>query len=54
MATTPPMRLVVHPSRKFWSSRHTSLYEDSLNLEASRIMVLYAPGKRVVMDGDHR
>jgi hypothetical protein len=54
MATAPPMQPMVHPSRKFWWSRHTSLYGNFLNLEVPRIMILYAPGKTVVIDGVHR
>jgi hypothetical protein len=51
---SPHTHLVVHPSGRFWYSRHTSLYRDSLNLEPSRMMALYAPEKMVVIDDDHR
>jgi hypothetical protein len=44
--------LGVHPSGRFWESRHTSLYRDSLNLRGSGMIVLYAPEKTVVIDGD--
>ena len=45
--------LGVHPSGRFWESRHTSLYRDSLNLRGSGMIVLCVPGKTVVIDGDH-
>jgi hypothetical protein len=52
--TNPPRWPGIHPSRKFWWSRHTSVYRNSLNLETSGRIVLYTPGKRVVIDGNHR
>jgi hypothetical protein len=45
--------LVVHPSGRFWCSRHTSLYRDSLNLVVRGMMVLYTPVKLVVLDDAH-
>jgi len=54
MATASSIQPIVHPSRKFWESRHTSLYGDFLNLEVSRIMVLDTPGKMAVIDSGHR
>jgi hypothetical protein len=42
------------PSGRFWESRHTSLYRDSLNLGPPGMRVPYALGKIVGMDGDHK